>query len=173
MTSENKSIAEENAIAKITAAAWRGVGRSFRGEMYDDDPDNPNLKDFLACHFHRKILRDAIKKTTRRIGVRAANQLGKTTILEIIAKFLMKHRPADMLMWDMNEAKSDDHMKNRFMPILRADPVLGPVFRSIAATPERTMGAVIPGKIRISSRRRVGGVAFCPKDRSAFYKIRV
>jgi len=152
MTSENKSIAEENAIAKITAAAWRGVGRSFRGEMYDDDPDNPNLKDFLACHFHRKILRDAIKKTTRRIGVRAANQLGKTTILEIIAKFLMKHRPADMLMWDMNEAKSDDHMKNRFMPILRADPVLGPVFRSIAATPETrwdvcTTNILLPGMV--------------------------
>lgn len=35
MTPETKSIAEQNAIAKVTSAAWRGVGKSFRGEIYD------------------------------------------------------------------------------------------------------------------------------------------
>jgi Phage terminase large subunit (GpA) len=35
VTPETKSIAEQNAIAKVTAAAWRGVGKSFRGEIYD------------------------------------------------------------------------------------------------------------------------------------------
>ena len=134
-------------------AAIEAVSKSvFRGEIYEDDTENPNTKEFLACHFHRKILRDALKRTTRRIGVRAANQLGKTTILELIAKFLMKYYPADTLMWDMNEAKSDDHMKNRYMPILRSDPVLGPIFKRIAATPETrwdvcTTNILLPGMV--------------------------
>ena len=134
-------------------AAISAVSESvFRGEIYEDDTANPNTGEFLACHFHRKILRDAIKRTTRRIGVRAANQLGKTTILELIAKFLMKYYPADTLMWDMNEAKSDDHMKNRYMPILRSDPVLGPIFKRIAATPETrwdvcTTNILLPGMV--------------------------
>lgn len=124
----------------------------FRGQIYEDDADNPEVKDFIACHFHRKIMRDALKPTTRRIGIRAANQVGKTTIMELIFKFLMKYFPADMLMWDMNEAKANDHMKNRYMPILRADPVLGPLFRKIAASPETrwnvcTTNILLPGMV--------------------------
>ena len=124
----------------------------FRGQIYEDDADNPEVKDFIACHFHRKILRDALKPTTRRMGIRAANQVGKTTIMELIFKFVMKFFPADMLMWDMNEAKANDHMKNRYMPILRADPVLGPMFRKIAASPETrwnvcTTNILLPGMV--------------------------
>ena len=135
----------EAAIAAVSEAV-------FRGEIYEDDTDNPNTKDFLACHFHRKILRDSLKRTTRRIGLRAANQVGKTTILELIAKFLMKYYPADMMMWDTNEAKSIDHLKNRYMPILRSDPVLGPTFRKIAETPETrwdvcTTNILLPGMV--------------------------
>ena len=145
--------ANQKFCGSMVEAAIAAVCESvFRGEIYEDDTDNPNTKEFIACHFHRKILRDALKKTTRRIGVRAANQLGKTTILELIAKFLMKYYPADMLMWDMNEAKSDDHMKNRFMPILRSDPVLGPTFNKIAATPATrwdvcTTNILLPGMV--------------------------
>ena len=117
-------------------AALGSVGRSFYGEPYEDDVENPGLRDFLACHFHRKILRDSKLASTRRIGLRAANQIGKTTIAEIILKYRMKYDPGDMMMWDMSEEKSNDHMKNRAGPILRADPVLGPMFRAIMETPE-------------------------------------
>lgn len=138
--------------AMLNAAIEAISATIFRGQIYEDDTENPHMREFLACHFHRKILRDALKRTTRRIGVRAANQLGKTTILELIAKFLMKYEPADMLMWDMNEAKSDDHMKNRFMPILRSDPVLGQIFIKIAATPATrwdvcTTNILLPGMV--------------------------
>jgi len=138
--------------AMIQAAINAVSEKVFRGEIYEDDTTNPNTGEFLECHFHRKIFRDALKRTTRRIGVRAANQLGKTTILELIAKFLMKYYPADMLMWDMNEAKSDDHMKNRFMQILRSDPTLGPIFKKIAATPATrwdvcTTNILLPGMV--------------------------
>ena len=148
MTEAPTEVCEE----MIQAAIGAVCELVFRGEIYEDDIENTHLKEFLDCHFHRKILRDALKKTTRRIGVRAANQLGKTTILELIAKFLMKYYPADMLMWDMNEAKSDDHMKNRFMPILRSDPILGPVFSKIAATPDTrwnvcTTNILLPGMV--------------------------
>lgn len=114
--------------------------------------DNASLKEFLQCHFHRKILRDSARHSTRRMGIRAANQIGKTTIAEIILKFRMKHDPGDMMVWDMSEEKSNDHMKNRFGPILQADPVLGPMFSEIKDTPETrwnvtTQDIKLPGMV--------------------------
>ena len=43
----------------------------FRGEIWEDDADNEQLKDFLACHFHRPILKVSRASTTRKIGIRA------------------------------------------------------------------------------------------------------
>ena len=90
--------------------------RRYRGEVYEEDLDNEHLRDFLQCHFHRKILRDALLPSTRRIGLRAANQIGKTRIGELIMKYLMKHRPGNMIMYDPTDVLSNNHMKTRFMP---------------------------------------------------------
>ena len=91
----------------------------FRGEIWEDDADNEQLCDFLQCHFHRPILRLGKLDTTRRIGIRAANQIGKTRIGELIIKHRMKHDPAPTVMYDINDDACKDHQKTRFGPLLR------------------------------------------------------
>ena len=105
----------------------------FTGEIYENHPTNEHLKDFLACHFHRKILRDAKLPTTRRQGLRAANQIGKTRIGECIMVYRMEHEPAHMVVYDETIEKSRDHMANRFGPLLKSIPSFGKVFKEIMA----------------------------------------
>lgn len=120
-----------DATANLLASEFWGrmAKPRFRGEIYEDDTENEHLKDFLACHFHRKILRDAVKDTTRRMGLRAANQIGKTRIGELILKHLMKYRPANMIVYDETIEKSRDHMANRFGPMLAS--IFGDVFKEV------------------------------------------
>ena len=116
----------------LAAEFWKRISLPrFRGEIYDDDIDNEHLKEFLACHFYRKILRDALKDSTRRQGLRAANQIGKSRIGELIMKHWMKYSPANMIIYDETIEKSRDHMANRFGPLLKSIPQLGEAFREV------------------------------------------
>lgn len=118
--------------ARLQSAGFNILAaRRFRGEVYEEDLDNEHLHDFLACHFYRKILRDALLPSTRRIGLRAANQIGKTRIGELIMKYLMKHRPGNMIIYDETIEKSKDHMRNRFMPMIKEVPELASSLREI------------------------------------------
>jgi hypothetical protein len=105
----------------------------FRGEIYENHAGNVYLKDFLDCHFHRKIFRDAKLPKTRRQGLRAANQIGKTRIGECIMVFRMEHDPANMAVYDETIEKSRDHMSNRFGPLLKSIPSFGKIFKDIMA----------------------------------------
>ncbi len=105
----------------------------FRGEIWEDDVENEHLKDFLECHFHRPILKVGRMKTTRRIGIQAANQIGKSRIGEIIMKHLMKWEPANVVMYDISGDSCNDHMKNRFMPMLRSISPFGTIINELLA----------------------------------------
>ena len=105
----------------------------FRGEIYENHAGNAHLKDFLACHFHRKIMRDAKLPTTRRMGCRKANQIGGTRIGECIMVYRMEHDPSHMVVYDETIEKSRDHMSNRFGPLLKSIPSFGKIFKDIMA----------------------------------------
>jgi hypothetical protein len=105
----------------------------FRGEIHENHAGNAHLKEFLACHFHRKIMRDAKLSTTRRQGLRAANQIGKTRIGECIMIYRMEHDPAHTVVYDETIEKSRDHMSNRFGPLLKSIPSFGKIFKDIMA----------------------------------------
>lgn len=107
-------------IEAIARAKTLACQPEFRGEIWEDDADNEQLADFLKCHFHRPILKISRLDTTRRIGITAANQIGKTRIGELIIKHRMKHDPANVVMYDINEDACRDHQQNRFGPLLRS-----------------------------------------------------
>ena len=131
---------------------WRDIWTTsaFRGQIYEYDTENPHVKDFLQCHFHRKIMRDALLPTTRRMGLCAANQVGKTRIGELIMMFKMVHQPADMILYDITDIKSRDRMHNRTGDLFSANPDLGEAFR-IAREKNRhdisTQDIKLPGMI--------------------------
>ncbi len=132
--------------------SFAAMGKTFRGEIYEDDADNEHIAEFVGCHFHRKIFRDAQLSSTRRIGLRAANQIGKSRIGELIMKHRMKHDPGNMVMYDITDDKVIDHMKNRFMPLLKSIPQLGAVIRELLDNPDTrfnvtTADILFPGMI--------------------------
>jgi len=108
----------------------------FRGEIWEDDADNEQLKDFLACHFHRPILKVSRASTTRKIGIRAANQVGKSRIGELIIKDRMKWDPGNVIIYDISGDSCNDHMKNRFGPLLRSINPFGKVMRELLSNNE-------------------------------------
>ncbi len=108
----------------------------FRGEIWEDDADNEYLKDFLACHFHRPILKVARPLKCGTIGIRAANQVGKTRIGELVMKHRMKWDPGNVVMYDISGDSCNDHMKNRFMPMLRSISPFSEVIRGLLSNNE-------------------------------------
>lgn len=122
----------------------------FRGQIYEDDVDNELLKDFLKVKFNRKILRDALLPTTRRQGLRAANQIGKSETGYLIFKHFLKHMPADMIMYDMTDQKSADQMRNRFMRMIRRIPAIAAEIAKVVKDDRWaavTQGITFPGMV--------------------------
>jgi hypothetical protein len=92
----------------------------FRGEIYEDDTDNECFGAFLRCHFHRPVLRALNRPTTRFVGIRHANQIGGTTIGELGLKHRIKYDPGNMVMYDISDDASGNHMRSRAFPIFRS-----------------------------------------------------
>lgn len=127
------TIIEPQPDSAAIAEDFGAMGQTFRGEIWEDDADNPILAEFLQCYFHRPILRAANLPTTRRIVIAAANQIGKSRIGELVMKHRIKHDPGDMVLYDITKEMSDDHMKTRFMPLLKSIPEVGRIISEVEA----------------------------------------
>lgn len=116
-------------------AALRAFPPRFRGQVYDMDIGDESVAQYLRCHFHRPMLRKSILPTTRRIGCRAANQIGKTRAGELMMIYRWRYTPADTVIYDWTEMKRDDHIFNRLLPWLKKVPQIGAIMQAMMETP--------------------------------------
>lgn len=122
--------------------AFARLGRTFRGEIWEDDAGIPLMQDAAnpgrpfdinTCHYWKEPLRRANLPTTRRLYLAAANQIGKTLACELIARHKIKHDPGHMVLYDMTIEASDDHGKTRFMPFIRSIPGIARLVDAVEA----------------------------------------
>ena len=140
MTAALPATVEARTHARVRAACWRGITRSFRGEIYEDDSEIGMTQDdgrgnkpfdITTAYYLKKPLEDSNRDSTRLQVMTAANQIGKSLWCEMVAKHKIKHDPANLVLYDQIIEGSRDHMKTRFMPFLESIPVIGEMIRQI------------------------------------------
>ena len=155
MTPDNKSIAEQNAIAKVTAAAWRGIGRSFRGEIYDYARTftlgSGYLGDWALTNLCRNCRAKGNIRTCRHFEIDTARHLigPFKAILDPNVRIMMLLKAAQTagsLVWDLTvhyllvhspymrikvlmdcEEKARIYCQQRLMETLRKNPDIAPL----------------------------------------------
>lgn len=125
---------------RFGARAFGAIGRTFRGEIYEDDRDVPMIPaysndgqpfDIETCCYWKEPFQMANRTTTRLMVLRAANQIFKTGVCEMIGKHKIKHDPGHMCFYDMTIEACEDHAKSRLMPMFKSIPGLGEIIRDI------------------------------------------
>lgn len=110
---------------------FRCLGKSFRGEVWEDNPNLPMGKgmanegkpfDIQEALYMREVFR-AVKNPSKKKHVwKAGVQSLKTYAAEKTAAYLIVHDPGDMVMYDAIEEASRDHCKSRLIPMLKSVP---------------------------------------------------
>lgn len=127
---------------EILKSDFASIGRTFRGEIYEDDRDVPMIDayandgkpfDIGTCQYLREPFQIANRPTTRLIALSAANQIFKTGFCELVGKHKAKHDPGHMTFYDMEGDSAKDHAKTRIMPFFKSIPGIGDIIREIEA----------------------------------------
>lgn len=112
--------------------AFASLGKTFRGEIWEDDADVPMGKGYsnegkpfdinTACYL--KLPQQAIRNASKRkVVARAAVQTLKTFgTVEKPASYFIKHEPGDMAIYDCDIEAAKDHAKSRLGPLLKSVP---------------------------------------------------
>jgi hypothetical protein len=120
--------------------ARASIGRSFRGEIYEDDSDIGLTQDdgqgnqpfnIRSAYYLKKPFEDSRRDSTRLQVMTAANQIAKSLWAEMVAKYKIKYDPANMVLYDQTIEASRDHMKTRFMPFLLSIPIIGEMIQKV------------------------------------------
>jgi len=140
MNPDPQSPAADRATRALAHSLARGVARSFRGAIYEDDAgigltqdDGHGNRpfDITTAYYLKKPFDDANRDSTRLQVMTAANQIGKSLWCEMVAKHKIKYDPANLVLYDQVIEGSRDHMKTRFMPFLESIPVIGDMITAI------------------------------------------
>ena len=151
----NKTQAEENAELEVAAACWRGVGRSFRGEIYDyartftlgsgylGDWSLTNLcrncrakGGVRTCrHFEIDTARHLIgpfkailDQNVRIVMLLKAAQTGGSLVWDMTVHYLLVHSPYMRVKVLMDcEEKARSYCVQRLMETLRKNPDIAPL----------------------------------------------
>ncbi len=149
----------EPEITKREKAGLTAFTKRFRGEIYEDDSDVGLTQDdgqgnkpfdITTAYYLKKPFEDSRKDTTRLQVMTAANQIGKSLWAEMVAKYKIKHDPANTVLYDQTIDASRDHMKTRFMPFLKSIPTIGRIIEEVEANNrfEVTTGDImLPGMV--------------------------
>lgn len=125
---------------KLVRSALRKFGRSFEGEIYEDDRDVPMIPaysndgkpfDIETCCYWKEPFQVANRDSTRLIVLRAANQIFKTGFCEMVGKHKIKHDPDHMCFYDWTILACNDHAKTRLMPMFKSIPGLGEIIQRV------------------------------------------
>lgn len=120
--------------AALIAEAFTALGRSFRGEIWEDDPDVPMGKgyandnqpfDITTAHYLKPVFRAIRNPAKRKIVNRKAVQTLGTYACEKSASYFIKHFPDEMVLYDCDIEAAKDHAKSRLGPLLRSAPGIG------------------------------------------------
>lgn len=138
MTAISSTLPLESRLARLVLQ--RLAKPRFRGEIYEDDSnvgltqdDGAGNKpfDIRSAYYLKEPFEKARLNTTRMIVITAGNQTFKSGFCEMVAKYKIKHDPANMVLYDQSIESSRDHMKMRFMPFLESIPVVGEIIKKI------------------------------------------
>lgn len=117
--------------AKLLKSGLSSIGRSFRGEIYEFNPNAPMGKGYSndgkpfnieeACYLKPPFR--AVRNPNKRKHVwKAGVQSLKTFGAEKSSTFLIVNEPGDMCIYDCDADAARDHCKSRLLPMLRGTP---------------------------------------------------
>jgi hypothetical protein len=118
--------------AQLEQESFAAIGKTFRGEIWEDDAEVPMNKGYsnegkpfdinTACYL-KPVFRAIKNPNVRKFVAKAAVQTLKTfATVEKSASYFIKHDPGDMAIYDCDQESALDHAKSRLMPLLHSVP---------------------------------------------------
>jgi 5-methylcytosine-specific restriction endonuclease McrA len=117
--------------APLLRECFASIGTTFRGEIWEDDPDVPMGKgyandgkpfDINEALYLRPVFQAIRNPAIRKVVCKSAVQTLKTYVLERSAAYKIKHDPGDMTFYDADGDAANDHAKSRIGPMLKSVP---------------------------------------------------
>ena len=113
--------------------AFAGIGRTFRGEIWDNSRGVPMGRGYAndgrpfeiaQAQYLKPVFRAIADPNIRKVVLMKGVQCLGTFVAEESAAYFIQHHPGDLVFYDCDHDAAVDHAKSRMMPRLRSIPGL-------------------------------------------------